>query len=520
MDDDGDFVIVWTSYDQDGSGSGIYAQRYNGNGIPQGSEFRVNSTTMGRQDNPAIAMDADGDFVITWDSYGQDGDLYGIYAQRYNASGSPQGSEFRVNSHTTGSQAVPAIGMDADGDFVITWQSYGQDGSVMGIYSQRYNASGVPQGSEFRVNSYTTSHQYPSTVGMDDFGNFIIAWSSYEQDGSGMGTYAQRYNASGTPQGSEFRVNSYTTGNQWVPNIGVDTDGDFVISWVSDGQDGSGEGIYAQRYNASGVTLGGEFRVNTHTADHQRGVWIGIDSVGNFAITWISDGQDGSGFGVYAQRYYASGIPQGGEFQVNSHTTNNQLVSIIGMDADGDFVIAWTSDGQDGSGNGVYARRYVVHQNDAPRMATGLFPRLPDWWRKAKTNPGDTVENVIHSVSPEVLITDLNTEALQGFCVMDATNLNGTWQYSLDAGMTWNSLANSSSSSARLLDPSAKLRFVPYKKKFRGDVGLTVTAWDQTTGSDGDQVDATTRGGTTAFSSDSTEVRLTVLKKKPKKRNQ
>ena len=50
--------------------------------------------------------------------------------------------------------------MDDDGDFVITWQSHGQDGSGWGIYAQRYNAAGVKQGTEFRVNTYTLSHQY------------------------------------------------------------------------------------------------------------------------------------------------------------------------------------------------------------------------------------------------------------------------------------------------------------------------------------------------------------------------
>jgi hypothetical protein len=98
-------------------------------------------------------MDADGDFVVTWHSSGQDGSSLGIYGQRYNAAGVAQGGEFRVNTYTTSFQTFSAIAMDADGDFVVTWQSYGQDGSNYGIYGQRYNAAGVAQGTEFRVNS-------------------------------------------------------------------------------------------------------------------------------------------------------------------------------------------------------------------------------------------------------------------------------------------------------------------------------------------------------------------------------
>ena len=39
---------------------------------------------------------------------------------------------------------------------VITWSSYGQDGSQSGVLAQRYNAAGVAEGGEFQVNSYTT----------------------------------------------------------------------------------------------------------------------------------------------------------------------------------------------------------------------------------------------------------------------------------------------------------------------------------------------------------------------------
>ena len=166
MDADGDFVIAWQSSGQDGSGYGIYAQRYNAAGVAQGSEFQVNTYTTNIQSTPSIGMDADGDFVITWQSYTQDGNRYGIYAQRYNAAGVAQGPEFPVNSFTTSDQKIPSIAMDAAGDFVITWQSYGQDGSIWGIYAQRYNAAGVAQGPEFPVNSYTTNHQFFPSIGM------------------------------------------------------------------------------------------------------------------------------------------------------------------------------------------------------------------------------------------------------------------------------------------------------------------------------------------------------------------
>jgi hypothetical protein len=71
---------------------------------------------------PSVAVDANGDFVVVWSSDGQDGDSYGIYGQRFDASGIPQGAEFLVNTHTTDAQSQPSVAMDADGDFVVVWR--------------------------------------------------------------------------------------------------------------------------------------------------------------------------------------------------------------------------------------------------------------------------------------------------------------------------------------------------------------------------------------------------------------
>lgn len=358
-DAQGDYVITWSSFGQDGSGYGVYAQRYNAAGVAQGSEFRVNTTTLGDQRAATVAMDAAGDFVVTWTSDGQDGNGYGIYAQRYNAAGVAQGSEFRVNTTTESNQQASAIAMDAHGDFVITWSSFGQDGSNNGVYAQRYSAAGVAQGTEFRVNTTTLSDQGSPTVAMDAAGDFVVTWTSNGQDGSGNGIYAQRYNAAGVAQGGEFRVNTITAGNQQLSTVAMDATGDFVVTWYSFGQDdASSWGVYAQRYSSAGVAQGSEFRVNTTTLGDQLATTVAMDATGNFVVTWSSYNQDGSSWGIYAQQYKANGTPDGVETLVNTGTANRQLCSSVAMDANGDFVVTWTSQGQDGSGYGVYSQRF------------------------------------------------------------------------------------------------------------------------------------------------------------------
>ena len=129
------------------------------------------------------------------------------------------------------------------------------------------NSSGATVGNNFQVNTYTEAGQYDPSAAMDAEGDFVIAWSSVNEDGSDEGVYAQRFNANGLAAGSQFQVNTYTPGIQQSPSVAMDAAGDFVIAWESgsyDGsvaQDGSGFGIYAQRYNASAATQGSEFRV-------------------------------------------------------------------------------------------------------------------------------------------------------------------------------------------------------------------------------------------------------------------
>jgi len=360
MDADGDYVIVWESSFQDGSSGGVYAQRFAPSGKALGAEFRVNSTVASAQSSPSVAMDDAGNFVVAWTSGGgQDGNVYGIYAQRYNASGVAQGSEFRVNTYITGSQTKPDIAMDSDGDFVVVWNSYEQDGGLYGVYGQRFNSSGIAQGSEFRVNVATVGHQFLPTVDMDAQGNFVVAWASQSQDGDSLGIYSRRYSSTGVAAGTEFPVNTYTTSVQTSPSIALDRDGDFVISWTSYAQDSSGEGIYARRFTAAGVPQGIEFRVNGTTLGNQSDSDVNLDPDGNFVIVWSSASGDGSLDGIFAQRYANSGFPVGLEFQVNSYTTNWQQKPSVAIDADGDFVFTWDSYGQEGGNHdGIYAQRY------------------------------------------------------------------------------------------------------------------------------------------------------------------
>lgn len=365
MDATGNYVVVWASYAQDGSSSGIYAQRYNKDGVAQGSEFRVNTTTVNDQNHPAVAMAPNGNFVVTWSSSGQDGSGYGIFAQRFDQNGVMQGNEFRVNTYTAGAQRDAKVAMDMFGNFVIVWTSMGQIGSFNEVYAQRFNAVGVPQGSEFRVNTYTEDDQDSADIAMTPDGRFVVVWESSNQDGSWDGVYAQRYNAAGIAQGTEFRVNTNTEDDQDTPTVAVDSFGNFAVAFsqyteVDDDEDYSGFDVYVRRYNYAGTDLGDEFRVNTTTVEDQDYASVGMDKLGNILVTWSSYGQDGSGWGIYGQQYSFMGANLGTEFRVSTTTSGDQRESSVVISGIGRALVTWAGNGP-GDSSGMFGQMYEIN---------------------------------------------------------------------------------------------------------------------------------------------------------------
>jgi hypothetical protein len=344
-------VITWASQSSGGSW-GVYTECFDANGNPTSGPTRISSSVGGDKLDPTVAVDSAGNYVVTWSSYGEDGSGWGVYAERFNSQGVAQGGQFQVNTTACGDQKDARVGMDSAGNFVIAWTGNGKNG--WGVYAQRYNALGQTLGCQFEVNTNTTGDKEYVSVAMNGSGAFVITWSSNGQDGSGWGVYAQRYSSSGHAQGCEFRVNTTTIGDQMYTSVAIDALGDFVITWSSKGQDGCGWGVYAQRYNSGGCAQGGEFLVNTTTAGDQLYSCVAMDGAGNFTITWSSNSNNGCGWGVYGQQYTSSGVAYGSQFFISTSAAGNQQNGSIAMNSLGQAIVVWTASGSCSNPAGVY----------------------------------------------------------------------------------------------------------------------------------------------------------------------
>ncbi len=364
MDSAGNYIVVWASLINDGSDYGVYYQRFDNTGTPIGSETLVNNTTDYGQRKPDIAATIGGGFVIVWESYLEDGDGHGVWFALYDNTGTLV-QRNRVNDSLADEQTDPVVAMDYDGGFVVGYTDDGQDGDGAAVSFQPFNSSGIAQIAEGVVNTTTAGYQGLPDVAMDSAGNFCWVWQGDGTDG--LEIFGRRYDDSYSAIGSEFQINSTTAGNQQEPSIAMARDGSFLVCWSSMDQDGDHFGIYGQLYNSSGATVGSEFIINSTTAGTQDNVDVSVDYDGKYMVTWTSFDQDGDKAGVYLQVLNTDGSLWGSEFQVNTRTNDyQQLPAVASHYSEDDIVVVWqdglrfSSSTHDGDDYGIYMQRFSV----------------------------------------------------------------------------------------------------------------------------------------------------------------
>ena len=353
MDGLGSAVVVWDSYKQDGYWWGVFGQRLDADGGPVGSEFQVNETTDEDQMNAAVAAAADGSFVVVWQ-----GDIVGgteIYARRYNVSGVPLGGEFVVNSSASGNQTVPRVTFDGNGRSMVVWQ--GRDASGPGVFARVFSAAGVPLADEFAVNTTTPESQgFPDVAG-SSAGGFVVVWESYTQDdGLSDGVIGRRFESTGVAVGGEIMVNELVAGNQELPAVAVAGEGRFIVVWEDDaGLDGALGSIRGRWFDDTGSPVWGGFQINTYGAGDQGRPAVMAEPNGRAVVVWEGrNGQDGSEIGVFERALYDDDTFATGEIQLNTYTGESQYQPAVACSSAGEFLGVWTSEGQDGSFEGVY----------------------------------------------------------------------------------------------------------------------------------------------------------------------
>jgi hypothetical protein len=337
-DPSGNFVLVWQG--PDGDDTGVFARLYGADGTPAGGEIPVNSLTSGCQRRPRVAMGVAG-FAVTWE--GEAGSGRAVYVRRFDASGSPLGPELRVHAGTAGDQRAPAVAVAPSGAFAVAWQSGGD------VLFQRFSTSGSFVGAETVANVLAGGARHSPAIAYGPSGELLAVWQAQGQAGSGSGMFARRFPASGMPWAVERRLDAGAAPAA-RPAVGTDASGNFVVVWESLA------GVRARRFSPAGDPLGGELVVHAAAAGDRGRPAVAGQGPGDFIAVWESRGGDAPQ--ALGRLFDHLRRPAGGEVPLHAATAGARSAPGVAAGGAGRVVAAWESEGQDGDGPGIFAQRF------------------------------------------------------------------------------------------------------------------------------------------------------------------
>ncbi len=253
-------------------------------------------------------------------------------------------------------QTNPSVGMDADGNFVIAWDSeipnWDNYGSVSDIFAQRFRPTGE-----------VTAPWFYSPV-RSNLRSVRYMWQP-----SGAGTNEYYVTLPGGEDPSLNRPSDLLIEGAPAPEVDYGLSGLGSLAageWGWGDNDGLGfDTVYVRldepvlfspnAHAAGHVTMihqvaitqvdkeGDSFQVNSFTPNAQRAPHVDMDHAGNFMVVWENEGQDISFFnGITARSFDRHGVSQGLEFMVHPEDTAVHFEPYVAMSGDGHAAITWT----------------------------------------------------------------------------------------------------------------------------------------------------------------------------------
>jgi hypothetical protein len=434
--------LVFQDNATDPSGLGVSLRRLGADLIPQGAPVRVNQTLALNQHRAKVSMFADGGAVVVFQSGIPN--RHHILARLLSPDGTFATGEILVNNalakinnrFTTNWTLIhnnrprtrrytvkesirvrhefnssPSLATLADGSVVVAWSSsrvyqtnstslrevitYPESknyqavtnrtriavstktAGMQDVYFQRLSATGEKLGGEVQANQFTAFNQRDASVAPLAGGGFVVVWVSERQrsstfdslppgaaaspgilGASSVDVYARLYDAAGNPQTDEFLVNTETRSCSG-PSVAPGANGGFTVAWSErSGVRTNGLDIFIRAFASNGSAASGAVRANTFTYGDQFAPSVAAVG-GQQLVVWSSMGQDGSWEGVFAQAFNGA-APVGDEFRVNVSTPFGQVQPQVAGDAVGRAVVLWSGYTPGGTGFDVFGRTYLA----------------------------------------------------------------------------------------------------------------------------------------------------------------
>jgi cysteine-rich repeat protein len=308
---DGGLVVAWSS-DHSGE-SDVYARRFDASGTALGSDFKVSSYEGEAEWFADMAIAGTGVHVVVWASESMHDHDYDVHGQRFGATGTRLDDSFQVNVLEEESQMAPCVGMATDGRLVVAWTSRPSDYVNTSVHARLFDARGHPVTSDLTLESVSGAPPSSPALAVQPDGRFVLCWQEFGWETWPMESdiSCQQMGEDGSPASTAFCPHSNTGQMRFHPAVGVDGEGNFVVAWDREVDDEGETAVFARLFDPEGSPRGPESRVNVYDADDSILMDIAMTPDGRFVLVWQSEWQDGSQQGVFAQRFTASGEPRG-----------------------------------------------------------------------------------------------------------------------------------------------------------------------------------------------------------------
>lgn len=389
----------------DGNGLGIRARKFNVDLSAAQNSFQVNLNSSGDQQNPRVALLKGGGAVFTWESSTTSG--HRILARFINGQDLLSGEDLPVSRDAVGSQGDASVAVLSNGNVIVVWAEWDRDGSMDGIFGQILTPAGVRFGNVFQINQKSSLSQRTPTVAALDNGGFVVGWVSDEnRSPDSIDIFARVFGADGTAAANEFPVNSWNY--QLVDGKNVEirevcanpffapVAGGFRAAWSARLWDitGSGWDVKTRTFDSTGAATSAASVVNTTTQGDQFSPRI-ASSGGTQLIVWTSFGQDGSDEGVYARALNSAGAFDGEEFLVNTRTISKQIFPAVSGVGGQQYVVAWSSFVGGAASYDLFAQNYALAGStmaapEAPFVSSLSQTSICVTWAVLPAEPGSS----------------------------------------------------------------------------------------------------------------------------------
>lgn len=315
---DGRVLVAWSSYltplpgDQYGR-LGILARLYEATGGTSSPPFVISESDGGGATAPELTSLPAGGFLAAWT------ESLNMISRPYAADTTPLGPRAEIGGAQGSQEALGGLctlpqGVHASLSVITEIGTFAQE-----IRIRMLEVDGTETGSATTVDTghLEASYLYPAAITASATGKMLAVWDHVGADGSGSAVLARRYDQDLAALGPAIQVNTSTEGHQEAGQGSVAAIGpaEFVVVWTSENQDGSGLGVFGQRLSISNGKIGPEFKINSLTRSTQWHASVAADEHGNFVVIWLS--QASGRWEVRGQLYRRNGNPVGQEFRLN-----------------------------------------------------------------------------------------------------------------------------------------------------------------------------------------------------------